>query len=114
MKYMLLTLTKYADFKGRARRAEYWQFFLITGIANIILGVFEAATEGTSLAIIATLSSLAFNLGVLIPSISVAVRRMHDSNRSGWWILLPIVNIIFLLINGTKASNRFGSDPKAA
>ena len=52
-------------------------------------------------------------LGVIVPSIAVGVRRMHDSDRSGWWLLLPIVNLVFLLLEGTKGPNRFGPDPKA-
>jgi len=51
-------------------------------------------------------------LGVLVPSIAVAIRRMHDQDKSGWWILFPIVNIVFLFLEGTKGPNRFGPDPK--
>jgi hypothetical protein len=53
-----------------------------------------------------------FWLGTIIPAIAVAVRRMHDQDRSGWWILCPIANIIFLFIDGTPGTNRFGPDPK--
>ena len=55
---------------------------------------------------------LLFWLGTIIPAIAVSVRRMHDQDRSGWWILCPIANIIFLFIDGTPGSNRFGPDPK--
>ena len=53
-----------------------------------------------------------FWLGTIIPAIAVSVRRMHDQDRSGWWILVPIANIIFLFIDGTRGPNRFGPDPK--
>ena len=53
-----------------------------------------------------------FWLGTIIPALAVSIRRMHDQDRSGWWILCPIANIIFLFIDGTPGPNRFGPDPK--
>ncbi len=84
----------------------FWLFTLILGvIAGIIDGILGLATSAIRLG---TLVQLA----VLIPSIAVAIRRMHDQDRSGWWVLCPIANIIFLFIEGTKGPNRFGPDPK--
>lgn len=54
-----------------------------------------------------------YSLGVLIPGIAVGVRRMHDTNHSGWWLLFPVVNLIFLVTEGTQGNNRFGQDPKS-
>ncbi len=98
--------SKYAVFSGRARRKEYWMFVLANTIASFGVGIVDALINGHSI-----LSNL-YSLAVLIPSIAAAVRRMHDSDRSGWWILLPIVNLVFACMEGTRGANRFGNDPK--
>lgn len=108
---MLEALTKYAEFSGRSRRREYWLFFLFTIIANMVAGVLDVATgTGAISAIVAIV--------LIVPSIAVLVRRLHDTNRSGWWallILLPILGglilLIFCIFKGTQGSNRFGPDP---
>ena len=111
MDLMLQPLRKYADFKGRARRAEYWLFILLQTVAYLLaIGLDFIAGLGFVYAAVA--------LGLLLPSLAVAVRRLHDTNRSGWWLLLilvPLVGlvlVVFLLLPGTKGPNRFGSDPK--
>ena len=105
--WYLEPLRKYARFNGRARRKEYWYFTLFTILASAILG-FVGGLAGLK----DTLSSL-YNLAVLVPSIAVGVRRLHDTGRTGWWLLLPIVNIIFLAQDGEKGTNNYGDDPKA-
>ena len=107
MKWYLMVLKKYAVLSGRARRKEYWMFVLFNMIVNIILGAISA--QAPDLAILGTIYSLA----VLIPSIAVGVRRMHDTDHSGWWIIVPLVNLIFAVTEGTRGSNRFGPDPKS-
>ena len=111
----LATLKKYADFNGRARRTEYWLFVLFSMVIAMVLGVVDyvLGTPG--------IIGLIFALAILIPSIAVGVRRLHDSDRSGWWLLIafiPIIGtialLIFLLLDGTPGDNRFGSNPKAA
>lgn len=102
----LEVLKKYAVFKGRARRKEYWMFVLINFLIMIAFGYIDNVL-GTS-----PLLSLVYNLAIMIPSIAVAVRRMHDSNHSGWWILVPIVGLVFLFKDGTPGNNRFGPSPK--
>lgn len=111
----LATLKKYADFRGRARRTEYWLFFLFNLVIATLLGVVDF--------FLGTLGALGalFALAILIPSIAVAARRMHDTNRSGWWLLIafiPVIGtialIIFLLLDSDPGENRFGSNPKAA
>ena len=111
----LATLKKYADFNGRARRTEYWLFVLFSMVIAMVLGVVDyvLGTPG--------IIGLIFALAILIPSIAVGVRRLHDTDRSGWWLLIafiPIIGtialLIFLLLNGTPGDNRFGSNPKAA
>jgi uncharacterized membrane protein YhaH (DUF805 family) len=110
----LATLKKYADFSGRARRTEYWLFFLFNLVIAMVLGVVDF--------LLGTLGALGavFALAILIPSIAVAARRMHDTNRSGWWLLIafiPVIGtialIIFLLLDSDPGENRFGSNPKA-
>jgi len=107
MTWYLEALKKYAVFSGRARRKEYWIFFLFNFIIAFILGFIEGFAGGTGI-----LANI-YNLAVIIPSIAVGVRRMHDTDRSGWWLLLPIVNIVFLVLDSQPENNRFGANPKA-
>lgn len=107
-KWYLDVLKKYAVFTGRARRKEYWMFFLINFVIALLIGVFEGL-----IGVNEVFSNL-YSLAILIPSIAVGVRRLHDTDRSGWWLLLPIVNIIFLALEGQSGTNRFGSNPKEA
>ncbi|MGE7994192.1 DUF805 domain-containing protein [Pseudomonas sp. NPDC089554] len=100
-------MKKYATFQGRARRKEYWLFLLVSTLISFFIGFVEGLVGAPQF-----LSSL-FSLVVLLPGIAVAVRRLHDSNHSGWWLLVPIVNLIFMIQEGTSGANRFGADPKA-
>ena len=111
--WMTMPLKRYTDFAGRSRRKEYWMFVLGVWLVMIALSVIEAMAglSGMVGGAYGPLTTL-FYLGILIPAIAVAIRRMHDQDRSGWWILFPIVNIVFLFIDGTKGPNRFGPDPK--
>ena len=105
MNYYIHVLKNYALFTGRARRQEYWMFVLINVIISIVIGVVAAMIK---LPILGNLYSLA----VLVPSVAVGIRRMHDTDHSGWWILLPFVNLYFACLDGTPGVNRFGADPK--
>ena len=113
--------SKYFDFTSRARRAEYWYFALFLLIFGVILDVFDAIILGVSYSFYNELGILGglFSLITFIPGISVSVRRLHDINRSGWWLLLFLVIIIgwiVLLIwfckDSDKEKNRFGNNPK--
>lgn len=106
MEWALLPLKKYADFSGRARRKEFWMFYLLFIVAATV-----ASFIGNQIGV-SWLGSIVV-LGLLVPLIACEVRRMHDTDHSGWWILAPIVPIIFALMEGTKGPNRFGEDPKA-
>ncbi|MBI5624719.1 MAG: DUF805 domain-containing protein [Elusimicrobia bacterium] len=115
MEYYLKVLRMYAVFEGRARRKEYWMFVLVNVLLSICLAVVEA--------VLGTGSVLAwvYSLALLVPSIAVACRRLHDTGRSGWWqliILVPllgaVVLIYFLAQDGRTGDNEFGADPKAA
>jgi uncharacterized membrane protein YhaH (DUF805 family) len=76
--WMLEPMRKYATFSGRARRAEYWWFYLFTIIGSIVTSIIFAPLN------------IIFSLAVILPSLAVGVRRLHDTNRSGWWLLAPI------------------------
>lgn len=115
MNWYLEVLKKYAVFSGRARRKEYWMFVLFNLIISLVLGFVEGLVGGPG--IIGTI----YGLAVLIPGIAVSVRRLHDTNRSGWWLLIafvPLVGVIMLLIfmaaDSTPGDNQFGSNPKTA
>jgi len=113
MHWYLEVLKKYAVFSGRARRKEYWMFFLfniiIAFILGFVLGIIQAATHINLSSV-----SLIYSLAILIPSIAVGIRRMHDLGRSGWWILFPVVNFVFLCLDGQPEENEYGPNPKAA
>lgn len=130
MEWMLMPLKRYADFGGRSQRKEYWMFILLQIIVLLplfllvgVTGSFEEGSEemsGVGLLFLGLIGL--FILAMLIPSLAVQVRRLHDTDRSGWWILLgliPVVNyvgsivlLVFYCLDGTKGENRFGPDPK--
>ena len=105
----------YANFNGRARRSEYWYFVLVYVILivaiNVLTGVF-AGMGSTALTFGLSGLMMVINLGLLVPSIAVAVRRMHDVGKSGWYILIPIYSLILALTEGEKGTNAYGPDPK--
>jgi len=105
MNYYLKVLQNYASFNGRARRSEYWYFFLFNLIIAVVLGVI-GGMMGTRL-----LSNV-YSLAVLLPGIGVAIRRMHDVGKSGWYCLIPIYNIILACTEGNVGPNEYGEDPK--
>lgn len=105
MNYYLTVLKNYAQFNGRARRSEYWYFGLFSGIISLILTFGGVALHITFLGNI-------YGLAVLIPAIAVGVRRMHDVNKSGWFILIPIYNLVLFCTDGTSGDNQYGPDPK--
>lgn len=105
--YKKVVFENYANFNGRARRSEYWYFALVNVIISIVLG-FVLGFISPTLGLAANLYSLA----VLIPSIAVAIRRMHDVGKSGWYILIPIYNLILACTEGEKGTNEYGPDPK--
>ena len=115
MNWYLKVLKKYAVFSGRAQRKEYWMFFLFNFIIAFVLGFVEGLAGGPGV-----LGSL-YGLAVLIPGIAVSVRRLHDTNRSGWWVLISVVPLIgaivlliFMVEDSQPGDNRYGPNPKAA
>ena len=113
MNYYLDVLKKYIVFDGRARRKEYWMFILFKVIVGGVLAILDSIL-GTAI-----LGSL-YGLAVLLPSLAVQVRRLHDINKPWYWIfitLIPLVGAIWMIVlmatEGTRGDNDFGPDPKA-
>jgi uncharacterized membrane protein YhaH (DUF805 family) len=115
--------SQYAGFGGRARRSEYWWFFLFSILVGVVTSILDIAlgTDFEGSVTSSGLFSLIANLALLLPSLAVAVRRLHDTDRSGWWILIaliPLIGAIVLLVffvqDGTPGPNRFGPSPKHA
>lgn len=107
----------YANFSGRARRSEYWYFVLFNLIVGVVLGIIDAILGENSL--LATAISGLYSLAVLVPSLAVCWRRLHDIGKSGaWWLLVfvPLVGAIILVIWFAKdtqpGENQYGPDPK--
>lgn len=105
MNWYISVLKNYAVFSGRARRSEYWYFTLFTFIFSVIFMILDAVIGVKFLNTI-------YSLAVLIPSIAVGVRRMHDVDKSGWFILIPLYNLILACTEGTNGPNDYGDDPK--
>lgn len=140
MALMFQPVRRYASFSGRARRLEYWlwQLFVTAVVTALFLWLYgsldglapmtgdqaadqaaiNAAMAANPAASIPALGLVAFSLFVFLPSLAVSVRRLHDIDRSGWWILIGLTGIgslvllIFFLLDGTRGPNRFGADPK--
>ncbi|MGP1283533.1 MAG: DUF805 domain-containing protein [Parasphingopyxis sp.] len=158
MEWMFLPLRRYAEFGGRSRRMEYWMFFVLQFLIGIVFQVLIFAVGGgamlaaggdpTSLMAVGgaltviLILMLLVSLALLIPGIAVTVRRLHDTNRTGWWILAPlsgyilaflgaamessaisligllavfglgITLLVFMFLDGTPGPNRYGEDPK--
>ena len=121
MNWYLHVLKNYATFSGRARRKEYWMFFLISALISIVLTLLDILLGTYSVEYEAGLFSGLYSLLILLPSIAVVVRRLHDTDRSGWWILIsliPLVGVIvlfvFMCLDSQPGTNRFGVNPKEA
>jgi uncharacterized membrane protein YhaH (DUF805 family) len=124
MEWFLKVLKKdYANFNGRACREEYWMFVLFSMLIYVVMSV---VLLGSMVANIKTLGiitiglSCIYILGIFVPTLAVTVRRLHDTNRSGWAYLIsfiplvgPIILLVFLCSEGTLGANRYGPDPKA-
>jgi uncharacterized membrane protein YhaH (DUF805 family) len=111
MNWYVRVLKKYAVFNGRASRTEYWMFYFCN-IAVMFLLAFIEVLLGIANDTDQSVLSAIYQLAVLIPTVAVGCRRMHDTNHSGWWLLVPLANLILLIREGTKGDNRFGPDPR--
>ncbi len=113
MNWYLEVLRKYAEFNGRARRTEYWMFILFNFIIVAAISAVEFMVGSSG-----TLGTL-YSLAVFIPSLAVGVRRLHDTNRSGLWLLMIFVPVIgffvllyFFVLDSDSGSNQYGPNPK--
>ena len=145
MEWATLPLKKYAEFNGRSRRKEYWMYVLLLIVVGIVIGIVESllGLRGMVAGLYGPLSLL-FMLATFIPSLAVGVRRLHDTNRSGWWLLIGygpfllslvatflgslslamilslvglvgfIVLLVFMVLEGNRGPNQYGADPKGA
>jgi uncharacterized membrane protein YhaH (DUF805 family) len=109
-------LSKYTDFSGRARRSEYWFWVLAVFVAWVIADIFLAISKPLGI-----LVYLVIFFGTILPDLSVAIRRLHDIGRSGWWLLIGlipfvggIILLVFACIDSEPAPNAWGPSPKAA
>ncbi|KOG28562.1 DUF805 domain-containing protein [Streptomyces resistomycificus] len=114
MSWFIEALKKYAVFSGRARRKEYWMYTLFVSIIYIVLAIVSAAAKQPLIAVV-------FYLAILLPSLAVTVRRLHDTNRTGWWVLIglvplvgAIVMLVFLCSDSEPGANKYGPNPKEA
>ena len=119
MNWFLIALKKYATFSGRAQRAEYWYFVLFYILILFGLTLIDSITGSYSAESGMGLLEGIFTLLLLIPSIAVGARRLHDTGRSGWWLLIaliPLVGAIVLLVftvqDSTPGENQYGPNPK--
>lgn len=121
MNWYVEALKKYAVFNGRSRRKEYWFFVLFNLIIAFILGFIDGFTGNVSSTTGLGILGGIYTLAVFLPGLAVSVRRLHDTNRSGWWLLLALVPIIggivllvFMVQEGTPGENQYGSNPKGS
>ena len=112
MEWYLKVLKQYADFKGRARRKEFWMFVLFNFLAGVVLSLVDRMFG-------INLFSGIYGLFVFIPGLAVSIRRLHDIGKSGWMILIafiPIIGFIWLIVlyatEGTYGENQYGPNPK--
>ncbi|MEH6453838.1 MAG: DUF805 domain-containing protein [Psychromonas sp.] len=119
MNWYIAVIKKYAVFKGRARRKEYWFFFLFNLAIAFALSFVDLFTGTLDPETGYGLLSGLYSLAVFIPGIAVSVRRLHDTNRTGWWlliVLIPIIGaialLIFLALDSEPEQNQYGPNPK--
>lgn len=119
MNWYLKVLRQYGDFKGRARRMEYWMFVLFNVFISIILLIIDNLVGIAFKDIDYGPLYLTYCLFIIMPSLAVAVRRLHDSGRSGWWILISLIPflggiwlLVLLLMDSDPGDNKYGPNPK--
>ncbi len=101
---------KYVGFEGRASRSEYWWFFLFTFIASFIAGIIDAILFGIELTDPTPVTWI-LQMAVLLPTIAVSIRRIHDHGKSGWFCIVPFYNIFLFATEGQHVPNSYGPIP---
>ncbi|MEA3051939.1 MAG: hypothetical protein QOG72_842 [Sphingomonadales bacterium] len=142
MEWATLPLKRYAEFTGRSRRKEYWMYVLLLIVVGIVIGIVEGITGLRGMVGPYGPISALFGLATFIPSLAVGVRRLHDTNRSGLWLLIGygpfilslllmiagmlqftmilsvvaligfVVLLVFMVLEGNRGPNQYGADPK--
>lgn len=113
MEYFIGAIRKYAEFSGRSTRKEYWMYYLIYFLIYIVLAVIDGIVG------VMIFTSI-FSLALMIPSVSITARRLHDTGRSGWWQLIlfvPLIGLIVMiifLVQDSSDSNKYGTNPELA
>ena len=117
--FLVVVKERYAQFSGRARRSEYWYFYLFYVLIVIGLAIVDGISGTRNATAGVGLFSGVFGLAMLIPSLAVSVRRLHDTGRSGWWLLIALVPVIgaivllvFVLLESAPGANQYGANPK--
>lgn len=117
MHYYLDVLKKYAVFSGRESRKAFWMFFLFHLFIIFLLAFIEAGLTGGD----TTIPVAFYGLAVFLPALGVTIRRLHDTGRSGWWVLIALIPIlghlillILLALEGQSGTNEYGPNPKEA
>lgn len=120
MNWYLAVINKYVDFSGRARRKEYWMFFVFNIIISFVVALVGGLIGGRDGLLTVSLPGL-YTLFIFLPSLAVTVRRLHDTNRSGWWILISLVPFfgalilfVFTILDSDPDTNTYGPNPKLA
>jgi uncharacterized membrane protein YhaH (DUF805 family) len=121
IEWYVSVLRRYVDFNGRAGRSEYWWFALANAIVAVALNILGKVGSGMGLGGVLMVPYYVYLLAVLLPSLSVGVRRLHDTGRSGWWLLLALVPVIgdlvlivFFILDSTPGDNKYGPHPAGA
>ena len=112
MNWYLKVLKQYSDFNGRARRKEYWMFLLFNVLIVFAIGLIEGLFDLFATTDESVLGGI-YQLAVFIPSLAVGMRRMHDVGKPGWYVFIPIYNLILSLTDGDRLENQYGQDPKS-
>lgn len=144
MEWATLPLKKYAEFEGRSRRKEYWMYVLLLIAVGLVIGTVEGIVGLSGMVGPYGPLTALFLLGTLVPSLAVGVRRLHDTGRSGWWLLIGygpfllslvltmagslqlamilsvlalvgfVALLVFMVMEGTRGPNQYGPDPKGS
>ncbi len=120
MNWYIQVLKKYAVFSGRARRKEYWYFILFNIIIAFVLGFIDGFSGMATDSGLGVLGGI-YSLAVLLPGIGVSIRRLHDTGRSGWWLLISLIPflgalilLLFMVGDSQEGTNQYGFPPKLA
>jgi uncharacterized membrane protein YhaH (DUF805 family) len=121
MEWYLMVWKKFAQFSGRSRRKEYWMFFLFNSLIEFALCVLAMVFMKSGLSAVFYGLCALYMVACVIPAVACSVRRLHDTNKSGWLFLLilipivgPIILLVLFMLEGNSRANQYGPDPKAA